>query len=647
MQTRSRPLISFFRASVLAAITAFLITSAALPLAAQNSVPPSAFQAARMPEFAKRLAHPATPQMPAKSPGSAPSDRGRHLPQGNGIAYDNGPVNGQVDAWTINFGFTVSDTIEVNSAVTGIQFWAWLEPGDTITSVEVQIGDSGYFSNDLFDGTVSLTQSSCFTNNFGFDVCLVSGNFTGPSLSGDEWVTLANANTVDGNPVYWDENSGVGCESPGCPSLAQENTIGTIPSEAFTMLGNNNGPPVCFRSQGNLQIISSFTQQQAGTIGPSGVTIDKAGNLYGTTYNGGDNGAGFAFKLARFAGWLLDPLFNFSGGNNGDQPSGVIVGPNGSLYGGAQGGIQNCGSDGSQYCGLVFKLTPQPTACRTALCPWTENVTYRFSSNNDGTGGGVSAYDQQGNLYGVTNSGGPYDAGTVFELTPFGGGWTKTTLYSFTGGNDGGAPTQVLVGNDGNLYGVAGGGVYGEGVVFQLTPSGGQWTESVLHAFTGNGSDGSDPGYLVQDSAGNVYGIVSYPLTDFETSAIFVLEKSFGWALSENVVEHSCSPLPAHFENLNNLAIDVAGKLYGTGGGFEMYRGGGRNKSPGELQCSYNYIFKASHDSNGWHYEDLEYWNNVNFGAGGSLALDTSGSLYGTTSDCGTNNSGTVWQLSP
>ena len=203
------------------------------------------------------------------------------------------------------------------------------------------------------------------------------------------------------------------------------------------------------------------------------------------------------------------------------------------------------------------------------------------------------------------------------------------------------------MGNDGNLYGVAGGGVYGEGVVFQLTPSGGQWTESVLHAFTGNGSDGSDPGYLVQDSAGNVYGIVSYPLTDFETSAIFVLEKSFGWALSENVVEHSCSPLPAHFENLNNLAIDVAGKLYGTGGGFEMYRGGGRNKSPGELQCSYNYIFKASHDSNGWHYEDLEYWNNVNFGAGGSLALDTSGSLYGTTSDCGTNNSGTVWQLSP
>ena len=71
----------------------------------------------------------------------------------------------------------------------------------------------------------------------------------------------------------------------------------------------------------------------------------------------------------------------------------------------------------------------------------------------------------------------------------------------------------MLVGNDGNLYGVAGGGIYGSGVVFQLTFSGGQWTETVLHAFTGESGDGSDPAYLVQDSAGNLYGIVMvYPI---------------------------------------------------------------------------------------------------------------------------------------
>ena len=61
------------------------------------------------------------------------------------------------------------------------------------------------------------------------------------------------------------------------------------------------------------------------------------------------------------------------------------MGPNGSLYGDLEGGIQNCGSDGSQYCGLVFNLTPQPTACRTSLCSWNENVPYRFSSDNDGS----------------------------------------------------------------------------------------------------------------------------------------------------------------------------------------------------------------------------------------------------------------------
>jgi uncharacterized repeat protein (TIGR03803 family) len=484
MQSQAQRLISRFRTIVLAAVTALLITSAALPMSAQNSVPASASQAARMPEFAKRLAHPATPRMPAKFPASVPSDRGRRLPPVNGVAYDNGPVNGQVDAWTINFGFAASDTIQVNGSVS-IQFWAWLEPGDTITNVEVQIGSSGYFSNNLFDGVVSLTQSSCFTNDFGFDVCLVSGNFTGPTLNGNDWITLANANTADGNPVYWDENSGVGCMSPGCPSQAQENTIGTIPSEAFTLQGYNNGPPACFESGGNLQIISNFTQQQAGSYpGPSGVVIDHAGNLYGTTYAGGDNSDGFAYKLARFAGWLLDPLFSFFGGNSGGEPSGVIVGPNGSLYGGAQGGIQNCGTDGSQYCGLVFNLTPQPTACANVQCSWNENVPYRFSSEGDGSGTiNVSASDQQGNLYGITTTGGAYDAGTVFELTPSGGGWTKTTLYSFTGGVDAN-PIQVLVGNDGNLYGVASGYT---GIVFQLTPSGGHWTESVLHMFYSEG----------------------------------------------------------------------------------------------------------------------------------------------------------------
>jgi hypothetical protein len=168
--------------------------------------------------------------------------------------YDNGPVNGQVDAWVINFGFAVSDTFHLSGAAipVDIEFWAWVEPGDTATSVEVAIGSTGYFSNNLFDGTVRLTQSNCFTNNFGFDVCTENVNFSGPNLgTGNYYLTLENAATAAGNPLYWDENSGIGCQSPGCPSSAQANTVGTIPSEAFTLgggcgVGQNSpdcGPP--------------------------------------------------------------------------------------------------------------------------------------------------------------------------------------------------------------------------------------------------------------------------------------------------------------------------------------------------------------------------------------------------------------------
>jgi hypothetical protein len=155
-----------------------------------------------------------------------------------GTVYDNGPVNGQVDAWTINFGFAVSDTFHVdgNTSLSNISFWAWVEPGDTVTNVEVAIGSNGYFSNNILDTTIELTQSNCFSNNFGFDVCQESGELRYYGLdTGNYYLTLENAVTQEGNPLYWDENSGIGCQSNGCPSSAQESTLGSIPSEAFTL----------------------------------------------------------------------------------------------------------------------------------------------------------------------------------------------------------------------------------------------------------------------------------------------------------------------------------------------------------------------------------------------------------------------------
>jgi hypothetical protein len=197
-----------------------------------------------------------------------------------GDVYDNGPVNGQVDAWTINFGFAVSDTVHCcmvegngpQANITDISFWAWLEPGDTATSVEVSLGSTGYFSNDLFDGIVSLTQSGCFTNNFGLDVCQETGNFSGPTLSnGNYFLTLSNAVTAEGEPLYWDENSGVGCTSPGCPSSAQENTLGTIPSEAFTLSGGTTSTT----SETSTPEPSSIMLFGSGLLGLAGVLRHK------------------------------------------------------------------------------------------------------------------------------------------------------------------------------------------------------------------------------------------------------------------------------------------------------------------------------------------------------------------------------------
>jgi len=166
--------------------------------------------------------------------------------------YDNGPINGNTDAWTINFGFAVSDTFTVPSGgagLTGITFGAWLFPGDSTPSFSVQVGTSPFSRNEMsLDGVPTLQIGDCATNDFGFDVCTLSASWPGPNLAGGTyWITLDNAAVTSGDPVYWDENSGVGCTSPGCPSLAQENTIGTIPSEAFTLYsgcgaGNNNSP---------------------------------------------------------------------------------------------------------------------------------------------------------------------------------------------------------------------------------------------------------------------------------------------------------------------------------------------------------------------------------------------------------------------
>jgi hypothetical protein len=160
------------------------------------------------------------------------------------ILYENGPINGEIDAWTINNNFVVADTFTIsggNSTVGGLAFGAWLTPGDVLQSAEVSITQFALGGTVYFDQTVNFTQSGCFLNNLGFDVCTETSSFHGPTLNnGTYWVNLQNAVSTDGDAVYWDQNDGIGCHSVGCPSQA-DNGYGTLPSEAFTILGTATG----------------------------------------------------------------------------------------------------------------------------------------------------------------------------------------------------------------------------------------------------------------------------------------------------------------------------------------------------------------------------------------------------------------------
>jgi hypothetical protein len=155
------------------------------------------------------------------------------LPAAAQEIYDNGPINGNTDAWTINFGYAVSDSFTVGAGgatITGLSFGFW-ELGQTdLDSVDVAITSSEFGGTTYFDGTVNFTYSGCSTNQNGYYVCIGTGNFNGPTLAGGTyWLTLENACCDDGG-IFWDENSG--------PSSASESSVGTIPSESFTMYGN-------------------------------------------------------------------------------------------------------------------------------------------------------------------------------------------------------------------------------------------------------------------------------------------------------------------------------------------------------------------------------------------------------------------------
>jgi uncharacterized repeat protein (TIGR03803 family) len=246
---------------------------------------------------------------------------------------------------------------------------------------------------------------------------------------------------------------------------------------------------------------------------PSELIFDTAGNIYGAATSGGLNDTGTIFSLNRSSGWperLLRTFDRYPSDGGGGPWGAVVFDANGNLYG-------STFLEGRYNAGVVFKLTNQGSGF------WHETVLHTFTGASDGRSGNGVVFGPDGSLYGVTEYGGylgnaycSFGCGTVFKLTPGSDGtWTETVLHSFRGGNNDGAfPTRhVTFDAAGNVYGTtANGGSSGScysgcGTVFKLTPSpDGQWTEIILHSFTG-GSDGSNPeSSLAIDGAGSLYG---------------------------------------------------------------------------------------------------------------------------------------------
>jgi uncharacterized repeat protein (TIGR03803 family) len=320
-------------------------------------------------------------------------------------------------------------------------------------------------------------------------------------------------------------------------------------------------------------VIHNFTGGQDGAFPLAGLTIDSAGNLYGTTAGipfldpvvSSASTNGTVFQLTKTgSGWLFRPLYDFAGGNDGSAPEArVAFGPDGSLYGTtAAGGINGpCFALPLTGCGTVFNLKPPATGCKTALCAWTETVVYRFTGGADG-GSPFSTvvFDQAGSIYATTAGGGTSDQGSVFKLTPSGSTWTENVLYSFNGGNDGGSPRGgVIFDTAGNLYGTTPFfGANFRGTIFELIPSGTGWAESTLYSFQGS-NDGSAPyASLIFDSSGNLYGATTTQGPGGGGTAFQLSGSGQNWTLT------TLYSFSGNTGSHDNPVMDSAGNLFGT-----------------------------------------------------------------------------------
>ena len=376
-------------------------------------------------------------------------------------------------------------------------------------------------------------------------------------------------------------------------------------------------PPIKKGDPWTETVLHAFTGNGNGDGGSpaSGLVIDSAGNLYGTTAYGGAGdcvllgtkvGCGIVYEVSppqtKGGAWTETVLYSFKGGKDGYLPIGNLTFDKaGNLYGATYygGGYGSCNSPYYQYCGTIFKLsTPKTKGGR-----WKEKVLYSFRGVTAGEQFGDGAnpngglvLDNNGAIYGTTYFGGNNQkgiceggsggtgCGVVFELTPpkdSGGAWTEKLLFRFSN-EDGDQPAAgVVIGGDGNLYGTTLDGLpIGSGLIFQLKKpleKGSSWTETVLHTFS-DGEDGAGPrASLIFDSSGNIYGTTATATNRSAQGNVFRMRSAGNGGSWTFGVLYTFSGAPDGASPAASLIFDGKGNIYSTtelGGTGQRCQGG-------------------------------------------------------------------------
>jgi len=394
-------------------------------------------------------------------------------------------------------------------------------------------------------------------------------------------------------------------------------------------------PSLAAEGQHHFKVLHAFGSGTDGAGVWDSVTLDARGNVYGTTSGGGAHKAGTAFRIVP--------------GSN-EQWSEVILhsffsrphdgaGPLGGVVLGPSARLYGTTQVGGTYsAGTVFELGLGPHG-------WREATLYSFGNRDLACcPWGKLVLDPEGNLYGT--------GGSVFELSPGPKGWTETILHVFTGdyGDGSGPQAGPIRDSAGNLYGTTlhGGGSNecgdGCGTVWELeplasdeAPGGMAWTEIILHRFGFVAGDGAFPGLgrLAMDRKGNLYGTADSG-GPYLAGIVFRLTRPS--AASSGVwtetILHGFAEDQNGFEPSGGVILDNAGNLYGT-----TIAGGSGN----------GVVFKLSPQADGsWKYTLLHTFNGYDGSQpDANLTLGADGKLYGTTATGGTYGGGVVFQLTP